>query len=330
VTALVGAGLQLAFTAGLRGAGADVAVMRAALAFRSLRLLAVVYHLRAWPFLAALQPVLRAARRVFLKFMSAVFFFFVVVFIFSVVAMATMGTTRHAFQGDNLGGNLSRSNGVINNDHNFEDIWHAMWTLFIFSTGENWNFGLIDLMVQPPYCVSSGGLDDNCGSPVFAPLFFVAYMLINDLVIGSLTAALVLESYWREAPAAAQFVGWDDPAGRSLYVFTHAAGEGFRDAWAYFDPHGDARGLTPAQLTNVIALVDEPLGVRVPGGIADAEDGGAGAAARSAAVVEELGLGARDAVPFHEALFALVMRASRGSAFSRGGKAATPKASETP
>ena len=361
--ALLGAGLSGVYYSGGGGASGapwlatDTAVMRAALALRSLRLVAALPQLRPrLPWLAPLMPVLRGAARALPAFLQVLAFFAVVVFMYAVVGMAAFGGVRHGYAGNNAGSNPGRSTGNLNSASNFDTFPAAAWTLFRCYTGEGWNYLMTDLMVAPPYCQPGPGPDSTCGAPAMAPLFFISFMAFTAFALDALMGATVLDAFWLEHPAKAVYVAWEDPLQRRLYNFTHGEAAAFQDAWAAFDPWGDAPGVTREQLASVLALVDAPLGSRTPLGGAgaaaaaaagcsssgsssdsslEAERGRAVALVRSLGLEEEGGGGggtARSAgegcISYHTALFALVTRASTGYGQQACGRLSTAAAPE--
>jgi hypothetical protein len=97
------------------------------------------------------------------------------------------------------------------------------------SPSENWNFMMTDLMVQPPYCISSGGPDDTCGSPAFAAIYFISFMFFAVFIFDALLTATVLEAFWLDHEPKEAYRGWEDPVGRRLYHFTHGAAAAFQE-----------------------------------------------------------------------------------------------------
>jgi hypothetical protein len=311
VTAVVGAALSLAADAG--ALPTDYGVMRVGLAVRALRLVAVIPFVRgAVPWFDALQPVIRSLRRASWRFTQLFGFFFGVVYMYAIIGMALFGNVRRGYSGDNMGGNPARSTGNLNAYSNFETFPVAFLTLFRSYTGENWNYIMTDLMVAPPYCVAADDASNTCGSAALAALFYIPFMFFCNFVFDAIIGATVLESFWVDnlSKNANAFPGWHEPAARRVYDFSHGAAIGFQDAWSYFDPHGDAPGVTIAQLEAIVAMVNEPLGARPHARDAAAQSVASGRA-RAAALVATLDLGPdRECITYHAALWALVMNAS--------------------
>jgi len=320
LTSGVGMGLTLATEAGL--GMYEFGVMRLTLGLRILRLFNYVRSLRHdVPFFHHCHPVIKAIYKAAPRVLQVVLFFSVLVYMFAVVGMAAFGRVRHGYAGDMKGGNPATSNGNLGVDANFESFPVAMYTLYRAFTGENWNSLLLDLMVQAPYCNPASDDTGTCGQPIFSPIYWIAYMIMSDMVVDNLMTAIVLEAFWHEMEPSEVFVAWKDGLGRKLYNFSHHASEQFIEAWATVDPFGDAPGATREQLIAVVQLVDAPLGVRPPGGGAHGHHAAGGdghglghdIAAAAAAKVDSLRLGGGiAAVPFHVALHALVLRASVG------------------
>lgn len=88
LTAVIGAGLSIAFHSGVPGAPNDFGAMRVALAFRSFRLVSAIHFLQIpLPFLRPLLPVMRALRRAFPRFLQLILFFAVFIYIYAIVGM---------------------------------------------------------------------------------------------------------------------------------------------------------------------------------------------------------------------------------------------------
>jgi adenylosuccinate lyase len=111
--------------------------------------------------------------------------------------------------------------------------------------------------------VEGAGADATCGSPAVAVAFFVSYMAFTSFCLDAMFGVTVLEAFSTEHPSRTHFAGWEDDKGRRVYNFSHGDAVGFQEAWAAFDPWGDAPGITREQLATVVALVDAPLGSRL-------------------------------------------------------------------
>jgi hypothetical protein len=188
---------------------------------------------------------------------------------------------------------------------------------------------MFDMGVAPPYCTPEGaaaagtrGTRDGCGSFSGAVLFWVTFKVVTTFVIDAVLGATVLKALWEEVPpSSAAYLPWRDPRGRRLFVFSHAHGRAFRDAWALVvDPHGEGARATRHQVASILLLLPPPLGLMGVLGNPDAARDAAEEAVASMpllvgaaeVVVEGDGQPAREGVPFHLALHALVLYASRG------------------
>ena len=330
--AVVGMGFSLA-AENNNGPNLEYGVMRIALGARILRLFKVVRdmrHVSSFHFLHHVQPVTRAIYNATPRVIQCVLFFSVVIFMYCVIGMSAFGLVRFGYAGNNMGGNPPRSTGNLNQNANFDSFPKGMYTLYRAFTGEGWNSLCIDHMVQPPYCNASGDQFDNCGEPIFAPIFWISYMIIADMIVDSLLTAVVLEAFWHEMPPPSVFSHWIDNAGRKLYNFTHHASEQFVDAWAIHDPFGDVEGITRKQLEDIVLRLDAPLGVCEPaelsGGVSPPPDAAA-ASALVASLAIDSGL---QTIPFHMALHALVLRASEGFGSQFGGAKLSREVEDTP
>jgi len=312
---------------GAPGGGAAGVAMRVALSARCL--LIVVDVERSGRLLEPLEPLLRALRRVAPQILQVLAFKTVLIFCYAVVGMAAFGSVRHGVAPDPTTGlALGGSTGNLNGVANFETFPVAFFTLFRGQTGENWNQLMFDLGVAPPYCTRDAGdargTRDGCGSFSGAVLFWVSFKVLCTFVVDAVLGATVLKALWDEVPPSKDdFVPWDDPRGRRLFVFTHAHGNAFRDAWALtVDPHGAGLRASRHQLASLMLLLPPPMGLR--GALADPAAAHAAAESAVAAmplladdalrtvVVERGGGASRAGIPFHLALHALVLYASKG------------------
>ena len=330
VGAIVGAGLNLAAEANAGGGRLDFGVMRISLTLMSLRFF---FTVRSWRKSKAagafhmVQPVAKAIWAASFRVFQCCLFFSVCIFMYAIVGMAAFGNTRHGYAGDGLGGNPARSSGNLNADANFESFPKAIFTLYRTITGENWCMLLLDMSQDAPYCQNAGDVSDNCGDYIFAPIFWISYKMLTDMVLDSLLTAIVLDAFWLQVEPAEKWVGWEDLAGRRLFHFSHHHSEQFADAWQdVCDPYGNAAGATRAQLAEIVLRLDAPMGLKAAAGASKASE------AEAAAFVDALPLPlvhSADPVPFHMALHAIVSAASLGHEFGVSSGKAVVAATET-
>jgi hypothetical protein len=59
-------------------------------------------------------------------------------------------------------------------------------------TAAGWNEVLESLMISPPECDEAKG---NCGVPGAAVIYFVSFIIINNLIIINMYIAIILENF---------------------------------------------------------------------------------------------------------------------------------------
>ena len=87
---------------------------------------------------------------------------------------------------------------AINRNVNFNTSYYAIMLLFRVATGEDWNKIMHDAMLTKPYCTEKPDQDywlSNCGSPVFALIYFHSYYLIISYIFLNLFIAVVIENF---------------------------------------------------------------------------------------------------------------------------------------
>lgn len=108
---------------------------------------------------------------------SALFNVFVllvlVLFIFSVLAI-------FFFSEVTTGQNLS-------DYRNFNDFGQSFLSMFVFSTGENWNISMFDCMITPPTCTE--GVD--CGTS-YAPFFWIIFVIFVQNIMLNLFILVII------------------------------------------------------------------------------------------------------------------------------------------
>jgi hypothetical protein len=158
-------------------------------------------------------------------------------FIYAVVGMNVFGTVKY-------GGNLHGSPGA-----NFETFQSAMLLLFRMTTGESYNGVMHDASIQPPFCshTTEAGTD-NCGSPTFAPIYFVSFLLFSDMLLMNILVAIILDEFGERGD-------------EEMYNVKDEDLESFKAAWEEFDPQ--ATGFMRCdQMIKLIASLESPLGSR--------------------------------------------------------------------
>ncbi|ODV62891.1 calcium channel protein CCH1 ASCRUDRAFT_22416, partial [Ascoidea rubescens DSM 1968] len=154
-----------------------------------------------------------------LKFASASAFsllslFYIWVILFLVYAIALnqiFGLTR-------IGENGSGT-------QNFRTIPKALVLLFKMSFGEGWNYSMQDYYVQSPYCTESTTLyGSDCGSKLYANLFFISWNILSMFIMLNLFISLIVDNF--------SYVYQESG---KLQSITRSEIRKFKDAWAKFD-----------------------------------------------------------------------------------------------
>ena len=108
--------------------------------------------------------------------LNMVLLMFIVIFIYSVIGV-------YMFKGVHEG-------ETINEFNNFKNLFYALMALFKCVTREQWFDLMFDLNKVPPHCEESV----NCGS-LFAPLYFVSFMIINTYIVFNLFILILLQQF---------------------------------------------------------------------------------------------------------------------------------------
>ena len=155
---------------------------------------------------------------------------FLVFFIYAVMGVAMFGRVKWGY--------------YLNVHANFTEWGIAMLTLFRMITGEGWNGIMYDCMVTEPYCDYEA---HNCGSPVFAIIYFCSFTTIGSFVLLNLVIAIILENF-------------ETSSAKEEYPIKPNDFDHFAAIWSRFDPY--ATQYIPAQsLEEILYLVGPPLGL---------------------------------------------------------------------
>ncbi|XP_071965446.1 sodium channel protein 1 brain-like [Antedon mediterranea] len=108
---------------------------------------------------------------------------FLIVFIYSIIGMVQFGHVKH--------------DGAIDDVVNFETWPNSVLLLFRVATSAGWNDVLEPLMTSPPDCDPNYGThpNGNCGSRLFAILYFMSFLIITFLVVINMYIAVILENF---------------------------------------------------------------------------------------------------------------------------------------
>ena len=99
-----------------------------------------------------------------------------VMFIFSILAVFFFGEVREG--------------RFINEYRNYNDFGQSFLTLFVISTGENWNGLMYDCIDTPPNCVPG----KTCGTSL-APIFYIIFVLFVQNVMLNLFILVILTQF---------------------------------------------------------------------------------------------------------------------------------------
>lgn len=222
------------------GVALDLAIVDGGLDFnpsilRVLRVLRVVRVLRLIKFAKGIQSLLLTLMYSAPALLNVATLLFLVMFIFAVIGM-------------NLFGNVV-PNGAINDFVNFRDFGNSMVLLFRLMTSAGWNDILDACMVQPPDCDPEweGLANGNCGAPVSAQFYFVAFVLISFLIMINMYIAIILENL-----ALARE--------REMFRLDSRDFEQFYAHWAVFDPTA-SQFIAQPSLLRFLSTLPPPLGI---------------------------------------------------------------------
>jgi len=174
---------------------------------------------------------------------------FIFMFIFAVMGMTLFGNVRHI--------------DSLNDKVNFETFGRSMQLLFRLSTSAGWN-DVIDPIMSVDDCNSTHYIDTlgvpqksaygNCGHPALATAYFCVYLFLNFMIIVNMYIAVILENF---AQAHEQEeIGITEDDFDMFYVI-----------WEKFDPLA-TQYIKIEQLPDLLADLEEPLGVPKPNGMA--------------------------------------------------------------
>ena len=144
--------------------------------FRACRILKVISFIRIIEKLTGLKALILNLLLSWRLILNMVLLMFIVIFIYSVIGV-------YMFKGVHEG-------ETINEFNNFKNLFYALMALFKCVTREQWFDLMFDLNKVPPHCEESV----NCGS-LFAPLYFVSFMIINTYIVFNLFILILLQQF---------------------------------------------------------------------------------------------------------------------------------------
>jgi hypothetical protein len=177
--------------------------------------------------------------------------FSIFLYIFAVVAMNLFSGVRYGWLGFMDPRNI-----------NFDSWANSLMLMFRFTTGDNFNGVMRELMVGEPYCTPARAgaatveeRTGTCGSPGLVVPFFVALIVFSTFILVNLVAATVLEAF--EETSAPQ----NHPRLPGMHRLTRAMRDAFLAAWAGGDPSG--MGFVGREaLVKLVLRLPHPLGLR--------------------------------------------------------------------
>ena len=136
-----------------------------------------------------------------------------------IAVLVTLILFIFAVLGMNLFGRVAQT-GCIGPNTNFEHSYSAMLTLVGVATKDRITCTIHAAMVAEPHCSEADG---NCGEPLLAPVFFVAFSLIIMFTTLEMFVNVVLQSF-------------EDLSSAAGLPITLAHIRAFEDSWKKFDP----------------------------------------------------------------------------------------------
>jgi hypothetical protein len=150
-----------------------------------------------------------------------------------------------------LFGRLKPDGEVIDQNSNFSTLPRSMAMLFRIATGGGWPDVLAACRVQPPDCDPNIG---ECGWPIFAPIFFVFFIIIGTYTLLNVFVAVIMDSFSADEDD-------DDEVANTL---SEAEAAELVRLWMYFD----RKRALQISSTDAILLIrmlppDHPFALRV-------------------------------------------------------------------
>ncbi|KAG0335288.1 calcium channel protein, partial [Podila horticola] len=136
---------------------------------------------------------------------------------------------------------------------NFATFGSTMLMLIRMTTGENWDFVMHDMMVEPPFCTPSRAtyLDSDCGSRPWAYFMFLSFYIVCTYILLNMFIAVIISNF--------SFAYQQDSL---TTLITREDLRNFKLTWAKFDPRGTGY-IEPKYLSKFLRSVDGRLCTRV-------------------------------------------------------------------
>ncbi|KAG0344565.1 calcium channel protein [Podila humilis] len=136
---------------------------------------------------------------------------------------------------------------------NFSTFGNTMLMLIRMTTGENWDFVMHDMMVEPPYCtpIRNTYLDSDCGSKTWAYFMFLSFYIVCTYIILNMFIAVIISNF--------SFAYQQDSI---TTLITREDLRNFKLTWAKFDPRGTGY-IEPKELSKFLRSINGRLCTRV-------------------------------------------------------------------
>lgn len=136
---------------------------------------------------------------------------------------------------------------------NFETFGSTMLMLIRMTTGENWDFVMHDMMVEPPLCTPSRVtyLDSDCGSKPWAYFMFLSFYIVCTYILLNMFIAVIISNF--------SFAYQQDSL---TTLITREDLRNFKLTWAKFDPRGTGY-IETKDLSKFLRSIDGRLCTRV-------------------------------------------------------------------
>ncbi|KAF9327881.1 calcium channel protein [Podila minutissima] len=148
---------------------------------------------------------------------------------------------------------MTRLGPSTTNLANFETFGSTMLMLIRMTTGENWDFVMHDMMVEPPLCTPSRStyLDSDCGNRAWAYFMFLSFYIVCTYILLNMFIAVIISNF--------SFAYQQDSL---TTLITREDLRNFKLTWAKFDPRGTGY-IEPKDLSKFLRSIDGRLCTRV-------------------------------------------------------------------
>lgn len=189
--------------------------------------------------LNSLQVLFQGLAIAFGSILNITAVFMVVLTVYAVMFRELFGMTR-------LGPSTS---GLAN----FETFGNTMLMLIRMTTGENWDFVMHDMMIEPPNCTPSrtSYLDGDCGSRPWAYFVFLSFYIICTYIVLNMFIAVIISNF--------SFAYQQDSL---TTLITREDLRNYKITWAKFDPRGTGY-ISPKDLSKFLGALEGRLSTKI-------------------------------------------------------------------